>query len=202
MEKLRAYYDDLLKDYTTVIQELETEHKEFLKQHPNAPGVPHLAFNVRFFDTDELARLQNAMGSAYYSGRHRLKEKFYLFLAEYEKSSEEVRKKFEQQKEKGTYQGYLDLLYLPQPKPQFQIASKTYEGKIPFIPFLEKELTNLRFLESRLKQPYPPRSRNFNRQQSKYVEDKRKYDEDSESLDRRIREVIELIEKYKGLLGS
>lgn len=202
MENLIAYYNELLNEYTALIQELEAEQKEFLKQHPGAPGVPYAAFNSRFFDTDEIARLNNAMGSDYHKGKHRLKNVFYRFLAEYEKSSEEVRQQFEDQKEKSTYQGYLDLLYLPREKPSFIMESRPYVSKVPFIPWLEGDLKHLRFLESQLKHPVQPRSRNFNRQYSKYISDKKTFDEKSASIDRRKKEISDLIEMYKGLLNS
>jgi len=183
METITQLYQTLLEAYTEQVKGLENKKKETQKQH-HIEWIPHVVLNSRMFTYDEY--LTNVYhGGFCYEEKNNVMPHLVNFLAVYEKSSDEEKTTFENLKPKNEYQQYLDELYI---------------GKGAFIAFLESQLKELQNKESNCRYPSRPQRSNATRQLAKYREDKEKYDEDIESINRCRKEINERIELFNELL--
>lgn len=184
MNKLLELYQTLLEVYTDQVKGLENKKKEVEKEHRHIQWLPHRALNCRMFTYDEY--LTNAYNGGFcYEEKNKVMPHLIYFLSSYEKCSDEERKNFESVKPKNEYQQYLDELYI---------------GKGSLLTFLESQLKQLRDSELNTKVPYPPQRRNATRKITEYHEDKRKYEEEIEIINRCRQEVRERMHMFNDLL--
>ena len=157
-------YDDLLKSYTEQVVKLE----KIKLEHRQISWSPFGVLDSRIFIYDEY--LTNDLHRGFcYEEKNLIMPYLVQFMAEYEQSSEEEKAKLEEIKPKSQYQESLDNLST---------------ASLPFIDFKKmklKELTNLKYSFTI---PFPPKRRNATRQIAQYQEDRKKYFEQLDILER------------------
>ncbi|MBF4465950.1 hypothetical protein [Flavobacterium sp. LC2016-12] len=182
MDELLKLYTELLRVYTEQVQKLEALKTERSKEH-RMEWVPQMALNSRIFTYDEY--LQNSFhGGFCYEEKNLIMPHLVKFIANYDYSSDEVKKEFENQKPKNDYQRHLDdVLY----------------KNILFIDFLKYQLRELQELQYTFKIPSQPSRKNATRQFAKYKTDRDEYFEKINGLNRCRDEVNERIKIVEGI---
>lgn len=175
----------LLDVYTEQVKGLEEEKKKLAVKH-SIDWIPHMVLNSRMFTYDEhLTNIHH--GGLCFNEKNRIMPHLVNFLAAFEKCSDEEKTSFENLKTKNEYQQHLDELYV---------------GKGKFLEFLQAQLKELREREYRCRIPSRPQRSNATRQQAKYREDMKAYEEEIASINRCRDEVNKRIQLYNELIKS